>query len=294
MGCTQSQAVIVQSTKTENSHLHPTIFMVGEKSLQMLRELGELKFYQLAQHNEAEASAENVHHDFAAQLENPLQYFREEQSKCSGNYQLGERSTSNIKRDYSVHSHDLGISNNGLTDQESRNGLNNASGNLPSDSSITTKYTNNSPVFLSTKSLTQSKAMEIKISAKNTSSSPILLSGTSPSHSKAIDKTTAQNLSRSPTHDRTKDTLSPKNLPKELNPKTNAISCLTDPLDEIVSAPDASSTTPTNDGSVTPKTKARTIFGRNRIMPKRDDASDKYGITKSEHESPSHTAVDNS
>jgi hypothetical protein len=310
MGCSPSQAVIVQSTKTENSHLHPTIFMVGEKSLQMLRELGELKFYQLAQHSETENTlTENPHNDFAAQLENPLQYLRDEESKSSGNHQVTERSVCKIKSDYLIHAqkHEPGLNNDGVNDLESSVGFNHLLGNLSSDSvnQISTRNASDSPILLSPNSLSHSSGMDIKITAKNTSSSPILLSGISPSHSggKGI-KITAQNLSSSPTHDKTKTALSPNSLHRELNLEindnastTSTASSANDPLDEIVSVPDASSTTlaPTsaNEGNVTPKTKTKMFFGRNRVMPKRD-VSDKYDVRTSEHEQAFSRTVDDS
>jgi hypothetical protein len=281
MGCSQSQAVVVQATKTENSHMHPTIFMVGEKSLQMLRELGELKFYQLAQYNEVENTATSPHYDFAAQLENPIQYFRDEESKGS-NYEVTKRSACKIKTNYL-------ISNSGLTEQGSGNDVTNLSGNLPGDlANEITKTVDNSPITLAPSSLRHTNnAFEIEITEKNTRIPPILLSTTFPSHSKTKGKITALNqLSPSPSHERRKAAASPKNHRKELNEETSATTSKTSSamhsLDEIVSVPDESCTTPTipsNEENATAKTKTKTLFGRNRVMPKRD-ISDKYDVNE--------------
>ena len=251
MGCSQSQAVVVQSTKTESSHMHPTIFMVGEKSLEMLRELGELKFYHLAQCNEVENAALSPHHEFAAQLENPIQYFRDEEAKA-GNYEVTKKSSCKIKTDYL-------IKKNGLTKQKSSCEVTEVSGNSPGDF-----------------------ANQVA-----TSNSPIVFSTAFPSPSKTKEKIAVMNSKTSPSHERTKNALSPKYLRKDLNPETSATtsntSFATHPLDLIGSAPDESCATSkirSNEGNITPKmTKTKTFFGRNRIMPKRD-ISAKYDVNE--------------
>ena len=90
MGCAASQAVIIHSPPADypmaqqqqhradpNNRLQPTIFMVAQENFQMLRELGELKFYHLAQPNDTEEK-ERIHHDMMSRLENPVRYEREE------------------------------------------------------------------------------------------------------------------------------------------------------------------------------------------------------------------------
>ena len=279
MGCSQSQAVVVQSTKTENSHMHPTIFMVGEKSLEMLRELGELKFYHLAQYNEVENAASSPHYDFAAQLENPIQYFRDEEAKAC-NYEVTK--TSSCKTDYL-------LSNNGLTKQKRSCKVTEVSGNSPGDfvNQVATSNADVSPIVAATTSLGHSNALDVETIEKNTRISPNVFSTAFSSHSMAKDKIAAMNLNPSPRYERTKNALSPKNLPKDLNPETSATtsktSFATHPLDEIVSVPDESCTIskiPSNEGNITPKTsKTKTFFGRNRIMPKRD-ISAKYDVNE--------------
>lgn len=49
----------------------------------MLRELGELKFYHLAQYNSDQAETEDRHRDFAIHLENPLEYVKNENKSQS-------------------------------------------------------------------------------------------------------------------------------------------------------------------------------------------------------------------
>ena len=282
MGCSQSQAVVVQSTKTENSHMHPTIFMVGEKSLEMLRELGELKFYHLAQYNEVENAALSPHYEFAAQLENPIQYFRDEEAKA-GNYEVTKKSSCKIRTDYL-------ISNNGLTKQKSSCELTDVSGNLPGDfaNQVATSNADVSPIVPATTSLGHSNALDMETTEKSTRISPIVFPTAFPSHSKAKDKIAAMNLKRSPSHERTKNARSPRGRLKDLNPETSATtsktSFATHPLDEIVSAPDECCATSkqilSNEGNITPKaTKTKTFFGRNRIMPKRD-ISAKYDVNE--------------
>ena len=124
--------------------MHPTIFMVGEKSLEMLRELGELKFYHLAQYNEVE----NVspHYEFAAQLENPIQYLRDEEAKAV-TYEITKKSSCKIKTDYL-------ISNNVLTKQKSSDEVTGVSGNLPGDfaNQVVTSNADVSPIVPATTS----------------------------------------------------------------------------------------------------------------------------------------------
>lgn len=90
MGCSPSKAVIVQSSTARKTYLCPTIFMVGEKSLQVLQELGELKFYQLAE-NDASEEIASSHSEFAARLENPLQYARDTDLRVSADNHLDVR-----------------------------------------------------------------------------------------------------------------------------------------------------------------------------------------------------------
>lgn len=86
MGCGPSQAVIIQPAK-RNSDLQPKIFMVADDSFQLLRELGELKFYQLAQYGETEDN-ERRHGEFACRLENPVEFVKNESSKQLANDQI--------------------------------------------------------------------------------------------------------------------------------------------------------------------------------------------------------------
>ena len=81
MGCGPSQAVIVQQ---QSSNLQPAIFMVAEESVQLLRDLGELKFYHLAQYGEAE-QVERRHGEFANRLANPVESVRNESARHATN-----------------------------------------------------------------------------------------------------------------------------------------------------------------------------------------------------------------
>ena len=77
MGCGPSQAVIVQQQST---NLRPTIFMVAEESVELLRDLGELKLYHLAQYGETE-QVERRHGEFASRLANPVESVRKESTR---------------------------------------------------------------------------------------------------------------------------------------------------------------------------------------------------------------------
>ena len=279
MGCSPSQAVIVQSTKTENAHLHPTIFMVNEKSLQILRELGELNFYHLARYNEAEDTAETLHHDFANQLENPMQYSRDERSTSGRNCQVEERSTCEIKADYVIHvqRHGNELSKDSLTKPAGDK----VSHNFTVDSDVKKKSTNttDSAVLLSVNSLDQANA-----TAKN-----IGMPGISPNSEPREILIESQNSSSLSPYKTTKHA-HPNNLQQDLSLAISASSSrTTDPLDEIISVPVVGCHSPTalsDGGSITPKTKAK-MFGRNRIMPKRG-VSEKYEAMKSENDSQSY------
>lgn len=277
MGCSPSQAVIVQSTKTENAHLHPTIFMVNEKSLQMLRELGELNFYHLARYNEAEDTAETLHHDFAAQLENPMQHSRDERSTSGRNCQVEERSTCKIKADYVIHvqRHSTGLSKDCLTKSAGDRISQDFTDSLDVKKSGTSST--DSAVLLSVNSLDQTNVTTKSIGGR---------SGFSSNSELTEIQTESQNSSSLPTPETAKRT-HPNNVQKDLTPKTSAsLSRTTDPLDEIISVPVVGCDSPTaqsDGGSITPKTKAK-MFGRNRIMPKRG-VSEKYEAMKSESES---------
>ena len=272
MGCSPSQAVIVQSTKNENSHLHPTIFMVGEKSLQLLRELGELNFYQLAHYNEAEDNAETLHHDFAAKLENPLQYLRDEQSRANGNYQVSERSACKIKTDYLIHvpRHEPTTNTGSPTQEDDNVGL---ASNSTTDSRVQITKSACDSLILSPNSLSYNAVTEDTVTQ----------SLMTPSHS-----TPNNNPNTNPDGNRTKKSLS------TTSKSTTTILRKTDPLDEIISVSDdgvCEAPTTTGDGGITAKSRAKMLFGRNRVVPKRS-VSGKYNATKLEHESLGHSAND--
>lgn len=101
MGCGPSQAVIIQPTSDQNLHLQPTLYMVAEETFQMLRELGELKFYHLAQYGGESDEAQDLHRDFAARLENPVEYLRNEKGRSDENDQAKSivRCADNLKTD---------------------------------------------------------------------------------------------------------------------------------------------------------------------------------------------------
>ena len=276
MGCSPSQAVIVQSTKTENAHLHPTIFMVNEKSLQMLRELGELNFYHLARYNEAEDTAETIHHDFAAQLENPMQYSRSERSTSHSKVderlqscQVEERSTCKVQADYVIHvqRHGTELNKGSLTSPAGDE----ISQNFTENSDAEKRGASDSPVLLSVNTLKQA-------AIKNTGRSSNF------PHIRLEHQMKSQNSGVLPTTEATTHA-QPSDLCKDSHPKVNAtLSRKTDPLDEIISV--VGNDTPavqTDEGSTTAKSKAKT-FGRNRIMPKRG-VSEKYEAMKSESKS---------
>lgn len=304
MGCSPSQAVIVQSTKTETSHLHPTIFMVADKSFQMLRELGELNFYHLAQYNEAEDTAESLHQDIAARLENPIQYLRDEQSKMSGNYHVSERSACKINADYTILVHRPGanaaLNDDGLSKNESENSSSNQPCADSTDSQLTTA---SEPSSYSTGLLKSSDSpthvKDIKITAENTSDSPILLSG-QPSHLKQKDiRITETNESSSLTINKSEVFLSQSNRREESSPKFDATifrtNCAPDPFDEIFSAPcntGAATSAEQSGENIATRLKTKTVFGRNRVTPKGTDT--KYNAPKNEHERSSSTSLDDS
>lgn len=260
MGCSPSQAVIV-SNKTENSHLHPTIYMVGEKSLQVLKELGELKFYHFGQYSEAQG---DVHNDFAAMLENPLHYSgKDGQSEslwaaksCSHNYSGEEKSINTKMKAGCVIDEPGWHTSYRLTNEQSVN-LSNVFAN---------QATKASPILLSPKSLAYSK--DIRINAQNSITSPIFLSGESHLNT---PRNRAQNLSG------LTNTAFPgsiQTMVTDAKAVSSAMDTAADPLDKIASAPDgrcASRSAETSDDCVAPKTlKPKTFFGRNRIKPKQE------------------------
>ncbi|XP_028392313.1 uncharacterized protein LOC114516902 [Dendronephthya gigantea] len=296
MGCSPSQAVIVQSTKTETSHLHPTIFMVGDKSFQMLRELGELNFYHLAQYNEAEDTAESLHRDIAARLENPLEYLNTaEQPNVSSNYHVVERSTCKINADYSILVHKPGPSA-GLNDDEltTKSESENSSGN-PVAAELkelaTASKPSSNPTGLLKSSGSPTHIKDIRITAENTSDSPILLSSQpAPLKQKHIEiKET--NESSSLTVNETKVLQNPKFEATTLRTK-----CVPDPFDEIFSAPyntNKDTSAEQIDENNTMKLKPKTVFGRNRVTPKGNISDAKCDASsKCEKDHSSSTSLD--